>query len=99
MLFSVADNRRRNRKERRYLPRRARVKCQRMTPTETETLSECLVPNCGISRVKSDASTTDWSTPSTSLPKTSAYFYPPESSGEKVSRLTESTVCSTLTTV
>ncbi len=34
------------------------VKCHRTTPTETETFSECLVPNCGISRVKSDASTT-----------------------------------------
>jgi hypothetical protein len=30
---------------------RASVKCQRITPTETETFSECLVPNCGISNV------------------------------------------------
>ncbi len=38
-----------------YIKRR---KCQRMTPTLTETFRECLVPNCGISRQKSAASTT-----------------------------------------
>ena len=49
-----------------------RTNCQRTTPTETETLRECLVPHWGISRTMSEASTTSWRTPSTSLPNTSA---------------------------
>ena len=66
-------------------------------PAVIDTFSECLVPNCGISNVMSEASTTAWSTPSTSLPKIKAYFFPSANSGENFSRLTELTVCSTLT--
>ena len=40
-------------------------------PAVTLTLRECFVPNCGISRQPSHASTTSWWTPFTSLPKTS----------------------------
>ena len=41
-------------------------------PAVTLTLRECFVPNCGISRQPSHASTTSWWTPFTSLPKTTA---------------------------
>ena len=80
------------------------MKCHRTTPTATETFKECLVPNCGISKEKSEASTTSWLTPSTSFPNIKAYFSVPEPSewpaqGLNFSKLTEATVCSTLTTV
>ena len=42
----------------------------------TDTLSECLVPNCGISMEASLRSTISCCTPCTSLPNTSAYFSP-----------------------
>ena len=48
---------------------------QRIMPMETETFSECLVPYCGISKEKSDASTASWDTPETSLPKIKAQVY------------------------
>ena len=67
---------------------------QRIMPMETETFSECLVPYCGISKEKSDASTASWDTPETSLPKIKAYFSP--SCGRKESSDTDRTVCSTL---
>ena len=51
-------------------------KCHRTIPTDTETFSECLEPNCGISMDMSEASTTSWETPATSLPNTRAYFIP-----------------------
>ena len=41
-------------------------------PAVTETLSECLVPNCGISIEPSQASTTCCCTPLTSLPRITA---------------------------
>ena len=52
--------------------RRWRRKCQSTIPTVTLTLRECLVPHWGISNDRSEASTTSWPTPSTSLPKTMA---------------------------
>ena len=45
---------------------------QRTIPTDTDTLSECLVPSCGISRAMSHRSITSCETPLTSLPKTKA---------------------------
>ena len=51
-----------------------RTTSQITIPAETEILSECLVPNCGISTAMSDRSTTCWSTPYISWPKTKAYF-------------------------
>lgn len=45
-------------------------------PVETDTLSECLVPNCGISMHTSAASTAAGSTPCTSWPAIMAYFSP-----------------------
>ena len=42
-------------------------------PAVTETLSECLVPNWGISKHPLQASTVVWFTPFTSLPNTTAY--------------------------
>ena len=52
----------------------------------------------------SEASTTSWLTPSTSFPNIKAYFPVPELaegavSGLNLSKLTDPTVCSTLTTV
>ena len=46
--------------------------CAYDLPTDTLTLSECLVPDCGISTLRSASSTTSCRTPSTSLPNTTA---------------------------
>ena len=43
-------------------------------PPQTETLRECLVPNCGISRHSSKSDKISSEIPSTSFPKTKAYF-------------------------
>ena len=45
---------------------------QMTMPAVTDTLSECFVPNCGISMEPSQASTTCCCTPLTSLPSTTA---------------------------
>ena len=47
-----------------------------MIPAATETFNECLVPTWGISRTWSDSRIISSETPSTSLPKTKAYFIP-----------------------
>ncbi len=44
-------------------------------PALTEILSECFVPNCGISITVSDRLTTSCCTPLTSFPKIRAYLF------------------------
>ena len=47
--------------------------CHKAIPAQTLTLMLCFTPNCGISRMASDASNTSGWTPLTSLPNTSAH--------------------------